>query len=277
MESSRMQQTQWVGDVDPDTPSAARMYDFYLGGSHNFAVDRDAARKVMEAIPDVPLIARANRLFLGRAVTHLVRAGVRQFLDIGAGIPTRGNVHEIAQRADPAVRVVYVDRDPVAVHHSRLLLADNDEATALLGDLNHPDDILRQLRDTSASPKLDLDEPIALLLMSVLHFVPGEEAYAAVAQLRDAMAAGSYLAISHSSVEGFDGLDEDAYDNAQDVYQKTATPAGLRTRAEIMRFFDGFEVIDPGLVWVSDWHAVDREAYESRRSGMLAGVGRRIT
>src|SRR5260370_41923755 len=111
-----MEQADWVGDVDPGTPSAARMYDFYLGGSHNLAADREAAGKVIEAIPDVPLIARANRMFLGRAVNYLVGVGVRQFLDVGAGIPTRGNVHEIAQRADPRARVVYDDRYPVAVH-----------------------------------------------------------------------------------------------------------------------------------------------------------------
>jgi S-adenosyl methyltransferase len=263
--------SRWARNIDPSVPSAARMYDFYLGGMHNFIADRDAAAQVIDAIPEVPLIARANRAFLGRAVRFLVASGIRQFLDIGSGIPTAGNVHEIAQGADPAVRVVYVDLDPVAVSHARQLLHDNDRATALLGDLRRPSDLLRALRATPGG--LDLRHPVGLLLVSMLHFVPGDDAYAAVGALRDALAPGSYLAITHGGTEAFD---QEAANRVQGVYRNTPTPGGLRSRAEVTRFFDGLELVPPGLVWVTEWRPDDRApAVDPGRIGMFAAVGRK--
>ena len=154
--------------LDIERPSAARMYDYYLGGSHNFAVDRAAADAVLAVIPDVPVGAQANRAFLRRAVRYLVEAGVTQFIDIGSGIPTLGNVHEIAQQADPRTRVVYVDTDPVAVAHSRLILGGNERATVIHEDLRRPGEILEH---PDVRQLIDFDQPVALMLVAVLHFV----------------------------------------------------------------------------------------------------------
>jgi hypothetical protein len=238
----------WARDVDIDRPSAARMYDYYLGGSHNFAVDRQAAEQVVQAIRNVRQIAAANRGFLRAAVLHLLKLGVRQFLDIGSGIPTVGNVHEVAQGVDSQARVVYVDIDPVAVIHAQQLLAGNDRAAAICADLRHPEAILshRSLRET-----LDLTQPVGLLLVSVLHFLPDADAYPAVARLREALPAGSGLVISHAAVEG---LTRDSSDAAAAVYQRSTAPGGaVRSRAGIERLFDGYDLLPPGLVWVSQW------------------------
>jgi O-methyltransferase involved in polyketide biosynthesis len=271
-------ESDWARGVDIDTPSAARMYDYYLGGGHNFAADRRAADAVIAAIPDLPLIALANRAFLRRAVRFLIESGVRQFVDVGSGIPTLGNVHEVAQKHEPAAATVYIDLDPIAVTHSRQLLAGDPRATALRADLREPDDLLAQLREPPASDVVDLDEPVAVLLCSVLHFVPGDEAYQCVAALLDAVAPGSWLAVSHSSVEGFAALEKDDFDSAERAYKKTTTPVGLRTRAEIERFFAGLTVAEPGLVWVPEWRPDETTgpfAGEPHRSGMLAAVGRK--
>lgn len=266
---------QWAQSVDTEVPSAARMYDFYLGGSHNFAADREAARKVIAAIPAVPFIAQANRRFLARVVRYLMGVGIRQFLDIGSGIPTVGNVHEIAQQLDPQARVIYVDVDPIAVIHSQQLLAGNPNAVAVAGDLRQPQELLSTLSQPLYQAVLNFDEPVGLLLMAVLHFVPGEDAYTDVAVLCEALAPGSYLALSHSSVEGFQEMTSGQSDSAQREYSKTSTPAGLRTRPEIERFFDGTRLVDPGVVWAGQWHP-DADAQDSsdqpQRTGMLAGV-----
>jgi hypothetical protein len=268
----------WARDVDTTVASAARMYDYYLGGAHNFAADREAARQVITAIPEVPMIARANRAFLARAVRHLLSVGVNQFLDIGSGIPTVGNVHEVAQAINPDARVVYVDVDPVAVAHSQQLLAGNGHATAIMADLRQPHELLGLLNQQTV---LDLRQPVGLLLVAVLHFVPGDNAYTCVAALRDTLAPGSYLVLSHSSVEGFAQVASDDADAVRGVYQKTATPAGLRNRDQIQRFFDGFGPQDPGLVWVSQWRPDDDLddlfAGQPQRAGMLAGVGKLIS
>jgi hypothetical protein len=269
-------ESDWARGVDIETPSAARMYDYYLGGGHNFAADRQAADAVITAIPDLPKIAQANRAFLRRAVRFLIESGVRQFVDVGSGIPTVGNVHEIAQRYEPAATTVYIDLDPIAVTHSRQLLAGDPHATVLRGDLREPDNLLAQLRQPPAAGVVDLDKPVAVLLVSVLHFVPGDEAYPCVAALLDAVAPGSWLAVSHSSVEGFASLGKDDFDSAEGAYKKTTTPVGLRTRPEIERFFDGLDLADPGLVWVPEWRPDETSgpfAEEPHRSGMLAAAG----
>jgi SAM-dependent methyltransferase len=259
-------------EVDIHRPSAARMYDFYLGGSHNFAADRDAAAEVIKTIPHARKIARANRAFLYRAVGHLVDAGIRQFLDIGSGIPTVGNVHEVAQRSAPDTRVVYVDIDPVAVAQSVELLRNNDRATAIRADLRYPDAILGHsgLRDI-----LDLSQPVGLLLVSMLHFVPDEDAYRAVATLRDSLAPGSHLVISQTAKEG---IPSTLTDITSEVYSRSTSPdAAIRTAEEISRFFGDFEMVDPGLVWVSQWrNAADADPDERPEDiAIMAGVGRK--
>jgi hypothetical protein len=248
------------------------MYDYFLGGSHNFAVDRQAAEQVVEAIPNVRQIAVANRAFLRNAVLHLVDLGVRQFLDVGSGIPTVGSVHEVAQAVDPQARVVYVDLDPVAVIHAQHLLSGNDRATALAADLRHPEAILahRSLRET-----LDLTQPVGLLLVSVLHFLPDSDAYPAVAYLRRALPPGSGLAISHAAAEG---LGRDSSDATAAVYQRSTAPGGaMRTRAQIEWFFDGYDLLAPGLVWVSQWQpgGIADVGEHPEHITLLAGVARK--
>ncbi len=268
----------WARNVDPVVPSAARMYDYFLGGSHNFEADRKAADKVIEAMPDAPSIARLNRAFLDRAVRFLIARGVRQFLDIGSGVPTVGNVHEIAQDLDPDARVVYVDVDPVAVTHARQMLEGNDRATAVVADLRRPADLLGLLDHPQRRTVLDLTRPVGLLIVSMLHLVPGEEAHDAVATLRDVLAPGSYLVISHPITEAYD---KQTADNVQAVYAQTTTPGALRARADVRRFFDGFVLVPPGLVWLPEWHPDDdpyRGASSTADTGrlrMVAGVARK--
>jgi hypothetical protein len=263
-----------AGQVRRQKPAtAARMYDYYLGGIHNFPADREAAERVMETFPTFPLIARANRAFLGRAVRYLVDAGIRQFLDIGSGIPTEGNVHEIAQQNAPDARVVYVDTDPVAVAESLELLERNELATALRGDLRNPRAILNHPR---LAKLLDFDQPVGLLLAAVLHFLADDaEAYDCVAQLVDALPKGSYLVISAAAAESFapTGTQTQA---VIDVYrQRTTTSAASRTRDEIMRFFGDLELVEPGLVWLHQWPdpgAPSEFDDDPARSGEWAGV-----
>jgi hypothetical protein len=257
--------------------TAARIYDYYLGGIHNFPADQEAARQVIAHYPFIPAAARANRGFLQRAVQFLVSAGIRQFLDIGSGIPTEGNVHEIAQRAAAESRIVYVDIDPVAVSESLQLLDGNPRATAIHGDLRRPDAVLAHpaVRDL-----LDFTQPIGLLLAAVLHFVTDDaEAYGAVATLRAGLAPGSYLVASHTAAETFLAFTQ-RNPPAEDVYrQRTATPGTVRTRDEVQRFFEGVELVDPGVTWADHWRPetdpASAAAVTAEGSGIWAGVGRK--
>lgn len=182
-----MERPAWAPQgIDISVPSVSRMYDFYLGGSHNFEVDREAARKAMEFLPGLPKIMQANRAFMRRAVRYAVDNGIDQFLDIGSGIPTFGNVHEVAQAANPGAKVAYVDHDPVAVAHSQAVLEGNDRAVIAAADLRRPKEILANPEITGL---LDLDRPVALLLVAVLHFVEdADDPRAAVAELRESLA-----------------------------------------------------------------------------------------
>ncbi|MGW3325631.1 SAM-dependent methyltransferase [Streptomyces virginiae] len=236
--------------IDISVPSVSRIYDFYLGGSHNFEVDRQTARRAMEFMPGLPKIMQANRAFMRRAVRHAVAEGVTQFLDIGSGIPTFGNVHEIAQAASPQARVVYVDHDPVAVAHSRAVLTGDDRSGIVAADLRKPKEIL-------AAPEvgrlLDLGRPVALLLVAVLHFLEDtDDPYAAVAELRDALAPGSLLILTHASYEGIP-LNQETAAGTVGVYRDMRNPLVMRTREQISGFFDGFEMLEPGLVSMPDW------------------------
>jgi SAM-dependent methyltransferase len=236
-----------------DGPSIARVYDYLLGGSHNFAADQEAAGEFLARWPDAPVTMRANRAFLGRAVRYLAgQAGIRQFLDIGSGIPTMGNVHEIAQQAAPGARVAYVDNEEVAVLHSRAILACNEDATAIQADLRRPREILGspQLRDL-----LDLSQPVALLLVAVLHFFPdSDEPAALVAELRDALAPGSFVVISHGTTDG----QAPNVAEAMGHYNQTTAPFQPRGYAEVRAFFDGLDMVDPGLVPVPLWRLGQR-------------------
>jgi hypothetical protein len=257
--------------VDLSTPSVARAYDYALGGAHSFAVDREFFRAFEATLPQARMMLRANRAFMHRAVRFMVEAGIRQFLDIGSGIPTVGNVHEIVQDLDPTARVVYVDIDPVAVAHSRLILAGNGGAVAIQEDLRHPDLILEH-RETRAL--LDFDEPVGLILAAILHAVQDrDDPYGNMARLRDALCPGSYVAISHATA---DGHAEEAR-AAERVTEQTNTPSTVRTREEVMRFFTGFDLVEPGLVWTPQWrpYSPDDVGDHPERMVTYAGVGRK--
>ncbi|NBM15496.1 SAM-dependent methyltransferase [Streptomyces sp. GC420] len=246
-----MERPAWAPQgIDISVPSVSRMYDYYLGGSHNFEVDREAARKAMEFMPGLPKIMQANRAFMRRAVRYAVSRGVTQFLDIGSGIPTFGNVHEVAQEADPAARVVYVDHDPVAVAHSRAVLEGNDRAAVVAADLREPEKILA---DGEVARLIDGERPTALLMVAVLHFLEEQDdPYAAVVKLRDELAPGSMLVLTHASMDGIP-LASERTEGAVDVYRNTRSPLVMRSREEIARFFEGFELVEPGLVAMPLW------------------------
>lgn len=236
-------------EVDTTVPSPARVYDYWLGGAHNFQPDRALAEKIIQLMPGIRDAARLNRSFLRRAALFMVESGVRQFLDIGAGIPTVGNLHEIVQDAAPECRVVYVDKDPVAVAHGELLLAGNDRTAALRADLRDLDDIFES---EQVKAQIDLDRPVGLFMLLLLHFVPDEWDPAAIlAKYRDRLPPGSFLALSHVAAEARPvGMDE----AVQTYNQKSAqNQAYLRTRDEVLRFFDGFELVEPGLVGCPAW------------------------
>lgn len=236
--------------IDISVPSVSRIYDYYLGGSHNFEVDRQAARRAMEFMPGLPKIMQANRAFMRRAVRHAVAEGVTQFLDIGSGIPTFGNVHEIAQAASPEARVVYVDHDPVAVAHSHAVLAEDDRTDIVAADLQ-PAEGDPGLPEVGRL--IDFDRPVALLLVAVLHFLEDtDDPYAAVAELCEALAPGSLLILTHASFEGIP-LTEEVAGEVVGVYRDIRNPLVMRTGEQIRGFFDGFELLEPGLVSMPDW------------------------
>ncbi|WP_117208914.1 SAM-dependent methyltransferase [Allorhizocola rhizosphaerae] len=257
--------------------TAARMYDFFLGGTHNFPADREAAKAIIGMFPHTPVAAQVNRAFLRRAVRYLCEQGVRQFLDIGSGIPTEGNVHEIVQEASPGARVVYVDIDPVAVAESQELLQGNAHATAIQGDLRNPGAILShpQVRKV-----LDFDQPIAVLLVAVLHFIDDDAAHGAVRQLLGAVCPGSYLVVSHLLDDDPDepAATPEELDRVHDIYKRqTAAMLRLRTLPEIKRFFDGLEPVDPGIGFVFDWRPAPDDPGVGNavaRQAAAGGIGR---
>jgi S-adenosyl methyltransferase len=256
-------------DIDLERPNPARVYDYLLGGMANFANDREFAARLMGIAPDAAKMARANRAFLRRAVTYCLDNGIRQFLDIGSGIPTAGNVHEIAQRIEPSAKVVYVDVEPVAVAHTELMLADNENADVVGGNLVEPEVLL------SSAPVerlLDFDEPLAVLMVSVLHFLDDDSGpHAAVARYVRAMAPGSYLVLSHIA-----GEDSDEQSQARNLYQKDAVPILGRTREQVAAFFTGMEIVEPGIVWTPQWHPeTTDEVADPERSKGYAAVGRK--
>jgi hypothetical protein len=265
------EQADWVPPgVDTKRANVARVYDYVLGGTHNFLADQDVARAMAAVDPNIREMARVGRACLGRVVRFLAAAGIRQFLDIGSGIPTEGNVHEVAQEAAPGSRVVYVDIDPVAVAHSQAMLAGNANATVINADLREPEKILAH---DSTLGLIDFREPVGLLLCAVLHFIADDEDPRAIlATLREALAPGSYIMIGH-------GNDEcEVAQAAEKVYnRRVSTSLHLRPREEILRFFDGFDLAEPGLVYIPQWRPdspADVPADPGKFWG-LVGVGRK--
>jgi hypothetical protein len=263
-----MRRPSWVPEgMDLDRPAAARVYDYYLGGSHNFAADREMARKAIELWPDLPLIMRANRAFLRRAVTYLAEQGFTRFLDIGSGIPTFGAVHEVARTVQPESRVVYVDNDPVAVAHSRLLLEDDKLATVVEADLTTPEALLAH---PEVAELLAPGEPVALLLVAVLHFVTDEQDPERIVRtLRDALPSGSALVLCHASLEGR----PDQTETHEELYERTPTPMTMRSPERINGFFDGFRLVEPGVVYLPQWRPDEPDEVGENPEHMVGLVG----
>ena len=256
--------------IDTTVPSTARMYDWWLGGHDNFAADRAAALAVSEAAPEAQLMAVENRKFLRRAVRYLVaEAGITQFLDIGTGLPTQGNVHQVAQGINPAARVVYVDNDPMVLAHSRALKTGGN-TVVIEADLWDP----RVILDHPGTRKLiDFSQPLAVLLVAVLHFISDDDddPSAIVGAIRDVLQPGSYLVLSHVAGD----IRRESAANAAVHYKKVTSGATLRGREEISRFFAGLELIDPGLVQVPHWRPDGPEPADASKVWILGGVGRK--
>lgn len=247
-----MSDEQWAPPgVDATKPNVARVYDYAIGGKDNFAVDRELHEMVLRIAPRID--ARDSRTFLQRTVRYLAaEAGIRQFLDIGSGLPTQGNVHEIAQDVDPRARVVYVDNDPVVLVHARAILGVTDTTEVITADVRQPDDILD---DPAVRDFLDLDQPVALLLLAVMHHVADEEDPARiVGHLRDALAPGSYLALSHFSNPGPAQPESAALaTETEKLFSERLGTGRFRTHEEIVNDFGDFSLVEPGLVPLLEW------------------------
>jgi hypothetical protein len=255
--------------IDTSRPQVARMYDYYLGGKDNFQVDRDAVAAVEAAMPEVRQLARENRAFLRRAVRFMVDAGIRQFIDIGAGLPTAGNTHEIAQESAPEARVVYVDNDPIVLVHGRALLATNDATTVVTADLRNPQDVIGH---PEVRGLIDFGQPVGIMLIAMTHFLLTEEFEPVIGALRDALAPGSYLAATHVTV---DNHSAEAVEGVEAAYRATPTPIFFRSKDEIAQLFTGFELVDPGLVTIDAWRPDPGDPGPDATGWLIGGVGRR--
>lgn len=257
----------------PEVAHPARVYDCWLGGKDNYEADRRLAAKLVEQAPFILASVRANREFLARAVRHLVReAGITQFIDIGSGLPTHENVHEIAQREAPECRVVYVDNDPIVLAHGRAMLcgASRGVTRVVHGDLREP---LEILRDPVVRTVLDLDRPVGVLMNTVLHYLTDQDRPAdVVAGLREAIAPGSHIVISHNS---WDLVAAEYQEGARRSVEEVPYPFVFRTRARLLSFFDGFELLDPGLVRICDWRPSNVVPIAHRAAMLYGGVGRK--
>ena len=259
-----------VSGLDTSVAHPARVYDYWLGGKDNFAADREAAERVLAVTPGLRQRVQANRAFLARAVRYLAtEAGIRQFLDIGTGIPSANNTHEVAQAAAPDSRVVYVDNDPIVLVHARALLVSAPEGVTqyVEGDLRHPGPVLE-----AAARTIDFSQPVALLLIGVLHLIQDAEGpYEIVADLMAALPSGSYLAISHPALDIAPGQTE-----AQRRYnERVSTPQTLRTEPEVARFFDGLELVPPGVAYVHAWRPDPGDQVPPGGVSAYGGVGRK--
>jgi O-methyltransferase involved in polyketide biosynthesis len=262
---------QALRDLDSGTPNVARIYDYFLGGKDNFAADRAAASQIAEAAPEVVRRVKENRAFLGRAVSYLAKAGITQFIDIGTGLPTRENVHQVAGRVAPGAKVAYVDNDPVVLTHARALLATDPCTVAIEADMRVPDTILDAIAHDQF---IDMSRPVAILMIAVLHFLPDDDEVAGiVATYRDRMAPGSYLAITHATVGS---MSEKNLSQAVRTYATTSagsiTP---RSPEQIEAFFGGLVLQDPGLVPVAHWRPEEPAPAVISGATFLGGVARK--
>lgn len=261
-----MKRPQWApDDVDITRPSVARVYDYYLGGSHNFPADREMAREVIRTMPGLPGILRANRAFLRRAVQYIAGTGVTQFLDLGSGIPTVGSVHEVAKAVAPDARIVYVDTDSVAVAHSRAIVSGIDGVEVVQADMRRADDVLTDERLTSV---LDLSQPVAVLMVAVLHFVPdSDDPGGIISSYQRVMAPGSFISITHA----IDDVDPEQAAEVKRLYERTPSPMTFRSATQLNAMLTGFELTDPLTSW---WPRTDdAEDHIERYAGYYV-VGR---
>ncbi|ASO21817.1 hypothetical protein FHR81_003467 [Actinoalloteichus hoggarensis] len=259
--------------IDLDWPNPARMYDYALGGAHNFAVDREAFDKLLTIDADAALVGQTNRAFLRRAVRYCVDQGIRQFLDLGSGIPTQGHAHEIARSVDPTVRVVYVDNEPVAVAHSRRLLNAIDGVEMVAADIRDPESVL----GAPETAMLDLSQPVGLLAVAVLHYVsPDDDPAGLLARYLGPLAPGSLLAVSHTTVDAVDPVQAA---EMRKLFDSTSSPVTHRSRAELTSLLsEQVDLVEPGIVWTPQWRPDGPEELlsdEPERSGTYAALGRK--
>jgi hypothetical protein len=273
--------------VDLERPNVARVYDWYLGGTANWAIDRKFGERVLASFPLLRPIAMANRLYLHRVVRHLVRRGVRQFVDIGSGVPTMGNTHQVADEIAPDSKVVYIDYEPVAVAHSQVLLEQHGDPArhaAINADLRNPDRLWQRVIETGV---IDLDEPIALLVIAVLHVQqPGPDGVdvgpQAIARYRELLPSGSYLAVSHITDEGVPDDVAEKLIELKQLYDTSSSPVIWRSHAEIRELFGDFDLLPPGMAWTPSWHPEETgptspviEFERPNEAVIWAGVGRK--
>ena len=274
--------------VDLDRPSVARVYDYFLGGHTNWAIDREFGDRIQAALPLARPAAKANRQFLTRVVRHLMPRGVRQFIDLGAGIPTMGHIHSIAEKFEPgSAKVVYVDNEPVAVAHSQILLEEQGDPrrhVAINADLRAPQRLWRQVTDTGL---IDFSKPVAVLMIAVLHIRQANEQGSdigdqIVAHYRELLPRGSYLAISHATDEGVPAEITDTLAQLKSMYDTSSSPVIWRSHTQIADLFGDFPLIDPGLTWTSCWHPEEADSSgqpipfsHPSESIIYAGVGRK--
>jgi hypothetical protein len=262
-------------ELDTTVPHSARVWNVFLGGEDNYAVDREAAQRYRELFPEIDAIALTDRAFLGRAVRYMAgEVGIRQFLDIGTGLPTMDNTHEVAQRVAPDSRIVYVDNDPLVLVHAQALLTSAPPGVTdyIEADLRDPDTILDR-----AAKTLDFGKPIGLMLLGILHFVQDfDQVHGIVARLVEALPSGSHLALTHSTFDLSDAVAVEANAEAQQDYNaNAAVPITPRTGAQIARFFDSLELVDPGLVSMSRWRPEATPFGEPPLVAGFCGVGRK--
>lgn len=267
-----MTRVDWIPDsIDVGRPSTARMYDYVLGGGHNLEADRILVDRMLAIQPEIRRFAIMNRAFLRRAVLYMIDNGIRQFLDLGSGIPTVGNVHEIAQQVAPECRIVYVDIEPVAVAHSQMILEGNANAVMVQADITEPDMVLF---DPNTQRVLDFSQPIGLLAVTIGHHVSDDRDPVGVfARYRDAVVPGSYLAITHSTCDFATNRSAET----EEMVRREHINITLRSRGEILELLKGFELVTPGLVSTSQWHPdrPDEAAKDPAEDGMYAGVGKK--
>ncbi|WP_214416687.1 SAM-dependent methyltransferase [Sphaerisporangium fuscum] len=267
-------ETSWPAGLDTSTPNHARIANYFLGGKDNFAADRKAAEELLAIAPEIRDMAREGQAFHTRVIRYLVEQGITQFLNVGAGMPSGNNTHQVAQGLTPDARVVYASRDPVVLSHSRALLATDERTGVVEGDILHPAELLAAhgLRRV-----LDLSRPVAVIVMSALQFVPDEDGpFKRVAELRDLLPDGSHLMVIHAV---FDSRPEAAKPIVE-VYKRVLkrNEDASRTREQVLGFFDGFELVDPGLVYVRQWRPENPlNVHRPEKDWLVGGVGRKIS